>query len=458
MNQLQELAELFPKLPRLNQIALAKRLEWLEIARPNQIAPDDYINLFWCCGRGFGKSRAAAEETWYKGWDNPNWRIGVIAPTFGDARTVCFEGESGLLNCCPPELVESYNKSNLELKLINGTQIFGYSTDDANRFRGPQHHFLWCEEMSSWNNPQEAWDMSAFGLRLGDRPQRVITSTPKPIQLVRDVIQNPKTCVIRGSTYDNKQNLPDSFFDELQKYEGTTIGRQELYGEVIDLEEMGIFKRSGFKIWSKSKPLPKFDLVVQSWDTAFSEKSTADYTAFTAWGLWKSTEGSNIYSALLLDFWQDQINFPDMRKAAMREYETKYGENDRSVDIVIIEKKASGQSLIQEMRVAGITVYAFDPGSSDKVQRAHLVSHLVQTGLVWLPESHKPTRVGQPCDWAVPLLDQACYFPNAPHDDAVDSMVQFLTYMAKAGWMRGSTLPPRESYWRRNMNKTTVYG
>ena len=446
----------FSALPKEDQHALVKRWDWLGRARPAQIAPEEYINLFWCCGRGFGKTRSASEETWWKAWINPGWRIGVIAPTFGDARTVCFEGESGLMNCMPHEIVASYNKSNLELTLTNGSVIFGYSTDDPNRFRGPQHNFLWLEELSSWDHPQENWDMSAFGLRLGSQPQRIITSTPKPIQIVRNLIDDRRTTVIRGSTYDNQKNLPESFFDELQKYEGTKLGQQELYGEVLDLEEMGIFKRSWFKIWPHDKPLPKFELVVQSWDTAFSEKATADYTAFTAWGLWKAVEGSSMFHAMLIDFWQDQISYPDMRQAAMKEYQTKYGQDDRPVDLVIVEKKASGQSLIQDLRRSGIAVKDFEPGQADKVQRAHLVSHLVKDGYVWLPESRNRQRKGQPCDWCNELLEQLCYFPNAAHDDGVDSVVQFLTTMGKIGYVRSVGLPPKESYWKKQMK--TVYG
>ena len=451
MTQPEELVELLKVLPLPNQLAISQRLKWIEESRPNQLAPPNYLDLFYCCGRGFGKTRSAAEETFWKAWQNPNWRIGVIAPTFGDARTVCFEGESGLLSCIPPECIESYNKGDLVLRLINNTAIFGYSTDDPNRFRGPQHHYLWCEELSSWTNPQAVWDMAAFGLRLGDKPQRVITSTPKPIQLVRDIISSPKTTLIRGSTYDNKDNLPDTFLSELQKYEGTSLGRQELYGEVLDLEEMGIFKRSWFQLWPRGKALPKFDLVLQSWDTAFSEKTTADYTAFTAWGLFKPFEGSQRYAAILIDFWQDQISYPDMRSAAMREYETKYGADDRGVDLVVVEKKASGQSLIQDLRRAGINVKDYDPGSMDKVQRAHLVSHLVKDGCIYLPESQRANRKGLPCDWANDLLEQACYFPNSKNDDAVDSMVQFLSVMSKIGYMKSASLPPKQSYWRRQM-------
>ena len=448
--------KLFAALPIERQIACVKHWSWLEIARPQQKAPDDYLNLFWCAGRGFGKTRSAAEETWWKAWTNDNIRVAVIAPTFNDARTVCFEGESGLLGCCPPEIIESYNKSNLELKFKNGSVLFGYSTDDPNRFRGPQFHLIWFEEISSFFNPQEIWDMTAFGLRLGAKPQRIITSTPKPIELVRYLASDPKTTVIRGSTYDNKANLPKTFFDELEKYEGTQLGRQELYGEILDMEEMGIFKRSWLKLWPSGKPLPRFDLVVQSWDTAFSEKASADFTAFTAWGLFKATEGAARYSALLLDTWQDQIAYPDMRRECMKEYETKYGENDRAVDMVVIEKKASGQSLIQDMRRSGVNVIEFEPGAIDKVQRAHLVSHLVHDGYVWVPESGRRDRKGKPMDWATELIDQLCLFPHSTHDDLTDSTVAFLTKLSKMGMLKSSGLPPKESYWKRQMK--TVYG
>ena len=442
---------MWPKLSLQSALAITARLKWARDARPEQLAPDAYKNLFACAGRGWGKTRFAAEEVWWKGWINDAWRIGVIAPTFGDVRTVCFEGESGLLGCVPPEIIESYNKSEVVLKLKNGTIISGYSTDDPNRFRGPQHHALWCEEIASWNNPQEVWDMSAFGLRLGTNPQRIITSTPKPIQLIRDIIDDPKTTVIRGSTYANKANLPDSFFDELKKYEGTSLGRQELYGEVLDMEEMGIFKRSWLKIWPHDKPLPKFDLVVQSWDTAFSEKSSADYTAFAAFGLWRPIEGSKMYHAIMIDCWQEQIAYPDMRVKAMKEYQTKYGEGDKSVDMVIIEKKASGQSLIQDLRRSGVNVKEFEPGQSDKVQRAHLVSHLVHDGYLWMPESRRRDRKGQPCDWANELVEQMVYFPNSKNDDYVDTVVQFLTVMAKMDYVKSVGLPEKQSYWRRTM-------
>ena len=166
-----------------------------------------------------------------------------------------------------------------------------------------------------------------------------------------------------------------------------------------------------------------------------------------------------MFHAILIDFWQDQMAYPDMRKAAMKEYETKYGENDRAVDCVVVENKASGQSLIQDLRRTGMNVIEYNPSSrEDKLQRAHLVSHLVKDGYVWLPESRQPSRRGMPCDWANTLVEQATFFPHTPNDDAVDSMVAFLSQLSKMGYMRSSGLPEKESFWKRGMKGKTVYG
>ena len=456
--------KLFSVLPLVDQKALVARWTWEAKARPEQRAPDDYCNLFACCGRGWGKTRFAAEETWWKAWRNPDWRVGVIAPTFGDARTVCFEGESGLLNCIPSELVANYRKDILELNLVNGSIISGYSTDDPNRFRGPQHHFLWLEELSSWNHPQENWDMSAFGLRLGAKPQRIITSTPKPIQIVRNLINDKRTTVIRGSTYDNKKNLPDSFFEELQKYEGTNLGQQELYGEVLDLSLTAVFHRNWWKWWPYDKPLPNFDLIIQSYDTAFSEKQTADDTAWTVWGLFKAKEGRDSYSALMLDCGDAKIGFPDLREFVIKEFSKEYGVNNKKADGILVENKGSGISLIQELRRADIPAYEYNPGGADKLQRAHLVSHLVKDGFMWIPETRRIGGKCQPVSWAEKWFEQISYFgPDTMEDgskkDYVDTTTQFLAFMSKCGWLRSSGLPQQQkSYWRKTMTKNPYGG
>jgi phage terminase large subunit-like protein len=432
------------------------------------ITVDSPSNLY-LCGKSFiatHNTRSAAEEVWWQAYTNPGWRIGVIAPTNNDTEKVCVEGKSGLLACCPPELIAKYTKKPVEITFTNGSIIFGYSSDVPDRLRGPEHNMIWGEEISSWAYPQATWDMAQFGLRIGERPRQIITSTPKPIQLVRNIIADPHTITIHSSTYANRDNLAASFFDEIIKYEGTDLGRQEIYGEVLDLSMTAVFKKSWWKWWPHNKPLPQFDLIIQSYDTAFSEKETADDTACTVWGLFKATEGKPEYSALLLDCWDDKIGFPDLRKRVIAEFSTKYGTNDKTADAVLVENKGSGISLIQELRRAQIPVYGFDPGGADKLQRAHLVSHIVAGGYVWIPQTRRSGHGGipldQPCDWAKKWYDQLSYFgPDTLEDgskkDYVDSTTAFLSFMSKCGWMKTSGMPEQPTYWQRQ-SKRVIYG
>jgi len=344
--------------------------------------------------------------------------------------------------------------------------IFGYSTDTPERLRGPQFNYLWLEEIAAWLRPQETFDMAQFCLRLGERPRQIITSTPKPIELVRNIIADPKTVVIHSSTYQNRDNLPASFFEEIVKYEGTDLGRQEIYGEVLDLSMSAVFKREWWKWWAHDRPLPQFDLIIQSYDTAFSEKETADDTACTVWGLFKAVEGKPEYSALLLDCWDDKIGFPDLRKRVIAEFATKYGTNDKTADGVLVEEKGSGISLIQELRRAQIPCWPYNPNGADKLTRAHLVSHIVAGGYVWVPQTrrkgHGNKPLLQPVDWASKWFEQVSYFgPDTLEDgskkDYVDSTSQFLSWMSKSGWMRTQGMPEKPTYWQR-MAKKQVYG
>lgn len=164
---------------------------------------------------------------------NPGWRIAVVAPTAADARDTCIEGDSGLLNVLPREAVQTWNRSLGELILINGTRYKAFSADEPERLRGPQHHRAWADELAAWRYP-EAWDQLMFGLRLGEHPQAVVTTTPKPTPLVKALVAAKTSHVTRGSTFDNAANLAPSALQMLkEKYEGTRLGRQELEAEIL---------------------------------------------------------------------------------------------------------------------------------------------------------------------------------------------------------------------------------
>ena len=217
------------------------RLEWLSKARPDQkqpLQPDEFGMWFlWLlmAGRGAGKTRTGAEETWWEGYTNPGSRIAIVGPTSNDCRKVCFEGESGLIACMPKGLVHRYSSNDLTLHMSNSTIIQGYSAEEPNRLRGPQHHFAWVDELAAWRYLQDTWDQLMFGLRLGQNPRVIATTTPRPLALLKDLLKSPTTRLSTATTYDNQDNLARIFIEKIvAKYEGSRLGRQELLAHILD--------------------------------------------------------------------------------------------------------------------------------------------------------------------------------------------------------------------------------
>lgn len=215
--------------------------DWLKKARPKQLSPkaEHFIWLI-LAGRGWGKTRTGAQDIALFALRNPNSICAVVAPTFGDLRRVCFGGPSGLLTIIPEDCYKTnygtngYASSLSEIRLHNGSKIVGYAAVNPERLRGPQFHRAWCDEVASWQYP-EAFDQLMFGLRLGDNPQAVITTTPKPIPLIKQLVARDDVFVTRGSTFENEKNLAESALEMMrERYEGTTLGRQELYAEIVD--------------------------------------------------------------------------------------------------------------------------------------------------------------------------------------------------------------------------------
>ena len=440
---------------------------WLDTARPNQIPPDgDWTECGYMAGRGFGKTRVGAEWLAAQAIEDPDaLDRAVIAPTYGDVKFTCFQGPAGLLKVIPPELVENYNSTDLivQVRALSGkiATIRGFTAEKPERLRGPQHADIWCDELAAWQYAQETWDMALMGLRLGARPRILWSTTPKPIELVRRLTEpKPGRILVRGSTYDNKANLPQSFFDQLAQFEGTVIGRQELEGELIDPEESGVIKRSWLRLWPAKKNLPVFDWIVLSLDTAFTEATTdrkshdPDYSACAVFGGFrhkvKMPDGSidERSHVLLLDCWQEQLGLPELVKRVKRELNVAYGDDGdtalikpligsskpvtsgRKPDIVVIEDKGSGISLRQVLDREGIASYAYNPGRADKLTRLHIVSPVFARRQVWLPESDK--FPGRARTWTDDLVHQLCSFTgrgSLKHDDYVDAVTQALRLM-----------------------------
>ena len=447
---------------------LAWQARWLATARRDQVPPDgEWTELGVLAGRGFGKTRVGAEWLGRATYEDPSGLPSyVICPTLGDVKRVAFGGESGLLSVIPPELIVATNMTDLTITMRNcsgGTSLIqGFGSENYERLRGPQGARAWCDELAAWVYADETWDMMQMGLRLGPLPQVMWTTTPKPRDIVRR-LSKPQAgrIIVRGSTYDNAANLPKSFFKQLEQYEGTRIGRQELHGEMIDPEESGIVKRSWFRLWRAKDPLPRFDWIIMSLDTAFTEKTVdrkgdPDPTACSVWGVFNHEKRSNI---MLLDCWEDHLGMPDLIRRVKREMNVAYGDDadqamikpmfgsskpmtsGRKPDILLIEDKGSGISLRQMLAESGLEAYAYNPGRADKLSRLHIVSPVFAQKRVWLPESEK--REGQPRTWAEPLIAQLCAFTgegSIKHDDHVDACTQAVRLCLDKGLI--SMLPP----------------
>jgi predicted phage terminase large subunit-like protein len=449
-----DVAALIATLTPEQRLHLEWQGRWAETARPNQIVPkSDWTEMGFLAGRGFGKTRVGAEWLGRAVFEDPSgFDSCVIAPTYSDVKFTCFEGESGLLSVIPPDLIVEYNKSDTLIRMRNVTggvsTIRGFTAEKPERLRGPQHTRGWFDELAAWQYDEDTWDMAMMGMRLGKDPQVLWTTTPKPKELIRKLSKpQDRRVIVRGSTFDNKANLPDAFFKQLEQYEGTTIGRQELYGELIDPEESGIVKRSDFRLWPAKKPLPTFEFIILSLDTAFTEatfdkkKGDPDSTACVVMGSFRDREGHS--HLMVLDCWSDQMGMPDLIKRVKRELNVAYGDDQdtalikpmfgsakpltsgRKPDLCLIEDKGSGISLRQMLEREGIVAYAYNPGRADKLTRLHMVSHIFARKRVWLPESDK--FAGRPRTWVEPMLAQLCAFTgpgSIKHDDYVDAVTQ----------------------------------
>lgn len=213
-------------------------IEFGKLARKKQIRPEqDHFIWMLLAGRGFGKTFTGAYNTVLYALRNPNVNCAVVAPTHGDLRRVCFSAMTQIIpkDCLLQDPKQAgYASTVSEIRLHNGSKILGFAAAEPDRLRGPQFHHAWCDELASWRYP-EAFDQLMFGLRLGDDPKCVITTTPKPTKLVKNLIERKDCIVTKGSTFENKDNLADTTLAMLkERYDGTTLGRQELYAEVID--------------------------------------------------------------------------------------------------------------------------------------------------------------------------------------------------------------------------------
>jgi len=211
---------------------------WRLKARPSQLPPPgDWAGWLILTGRGWGKDWACSNYTNELAETGGARRMGLIGPTAGDCRDVMIEGPSGILGTAPNHFRPTYEPSKRKLEWPNGATALVFSAEEPERLRGPNFDFVWGDELAAWNDAQAVWDMAMFCLRLGRHPRWVVSTTPKPLKLLKSLIAREKRDVVvtRGSTYENAANLAPAFLEEIKsRYEGTRLGRQELNAEILE--------------------------------------------------------------------------------------------------------------------------------------------------------------------------------------------------------------------------------
>jgi phage terminase large subunit-like protein len=261
--------------------------DWLFWARREQLAPPGNWRVWLIlAGRGFGKTRAGAEFVIEKVRAGQWRRVALVGETAADVRDVMVEGESGIMAYSPPWFRPVYEPSRRRLTWPNGAIATTYSGKEPDQLRGPQHDGAWADEPAKWQYADEAWDNLEFGLRLGDNPQVVATTTPRPIKIIRDLLADPQTVVTRGSTYANRDNLAPGFLRRiLRKYEGTRLGRQELHAELLEDAPGALWQRTEMIDKHRVASHPPLVRVVTAIDPSVSSEEDAAEAGIVAAGL-----------------------------------------------------------------------------------------------------------------------------------------------------------------------------
>ena len=298
----------------------------------------------------------------------------MIGPTAADARDVMVEGESGLLAIAPPWCRPKYEPSKRRLTWPNGALATTYSADEPERLRGPQHDGAWADELGAWRYP-EAWDMLMFGLRLGANPRAVVTTTPRPNKLVKDLIKLPTTVTTSGSSYENRGNLTPSFFSQIiARYAGTRLGRQEIDGELLE-DNPGA-------LWSLSQiedlrvgDAPVMKRIVVAIDPAVTNTEESDETGIIVAGL-----GADNYGYVLDDLTISASPDAWGRRAIL-------GFVDHAADRIVAEVNNGGDLVENVIRMVakdmGVTIsYKAVRASRGKMVRAEPVAALYEQGRI----------------------------------------------------------------------------
>lgn len=359
-----------------------------------------------------------AEWIRQKANDNPGCRIALVAETAADARDVMIKGDSGLLSVDPTLTDDSWSPTNRCLTWPNGSRAFTYNGTTPDQLRGPQHHFAWVDELAKFEYMQEAWDQLQFGLRLGEHPQCLVTTTPRPLPLIKKLIsrEGEGVYVTRGATIDNMNNLAKSTVNELyERYGGTRLGRQELEGEILEDIPGALWTREVLDGARVKNPPEDLERVIVAVDPAASSNEGADEHGIVVVGFSRDKDGYG--RGYVLEDATLKGSPEDWARAAVRMY------RKWQADKIVAEKNNGGEMVESVIKAADRSVpVKLVHATRGKVVRAEPISALYEQGRVHHVGSFDK------------LEDQMCLFSvdnvrnsSTGSPDRVDALVWGLT-------------------------------
>lgn len=409
--------------------------EWTLWARPEQLEPQgDWRKWVILSGRGWGKTRVGSEWVRAQLEAMPGCRVAIVARTYSDARDTCVEGESGLLSCLPEDerAKAKWNRSLGEGALSNGSQWKVFSAEEPDSLRGPQFHCLWADEMASWKKGRDAWRQVPFIVRLPWRadPSRagriVVTTTPRPVAEIRELLTDPKAVVVRGSSFDNWRNLNALTRAELEKLRHTRLGRQELFGEILDDTPGALWKRATIDRQRVGK-LPDFGRIVVAIDPSVTSGEKSDETGIIVAGRADLKRGARRY--VIAD--RSLRGAPhEWAKAAIEAY------REFKADCIVVETNNGGEMCKATLKAIDSSVPVSEVHASrGKRTRAEPVAASYEQGEVYHAAGLTALE-DQLCtwtddsDWSPDRLDAMVWAMAALHTSPVEVRVKPPKYRA----------------------------
>lgn len=378
-------------------------------AREKQRPPEGDWRIFLVlAGRGWGKTRTIVEWAIEQARTMPKSRGAFVGATASDVRDILVLGESGLLNIASDDFRPAYNPSKRLITWPNGSMALLFSADEPNRLRGLQHSWAIVDELAAWRYAQESWDQLLLGLRLGDDPRVAIATTPRPTPLIKRLLKDATCTTVRGSTYENKANLAPAFLTNIvNRYEGTTLGRQELDAEILDDMPGALWQRAELDA-HRVTDLPELVRIVVGVDPAVTSAADSDETGIVVAGL-----GANGHGYIL-----DDASVKASPDAWAKQVVSVY--NKHGADRVIAEVNNGGD-------LVGTIVHGVDANVSYKSVRAAKGKHTRAEPISALYEQGRVHHVGT----FATLEDQMCSWivGDADSPDRLDALVWALSEM-----------------------------